>query len=134
MIFFQNWHFWTLDGIFEIKMIKKICLGVIRFKIGGLQGKLLTKTWSNQLLKILLIKIFSNDSYFCFEVPIDEILDQKSLYGRKIFVSEKKKNVTKIFGKKPTFFKIVTVERRWRNFSLTFSESTKNLVVIIHRS
>ena len=34
------WHFWTLDGIFEIKMIKKICLGVIRFEIGGLQRKL----------------------------------------------------------------------------------------------
>ena len=51
-------------------MIKKICLGVIRIKIGGLQGKL----WrfrevglgSNQLLKILLIKKFSNDSDFCF--------------------------------------------------------------------
>ena len=33
MIFFQNWHFWTLDGIFEIKMMMKICLGVIRFGI-----------------------------------------------------------------------------------------------------
>ena len=40
MIFFQNWHFWTLDGIFEIKMIKKICLDVIRFGIGGLRKKL----------------------------------------------------------------------------------------------
>ena len=40
MIFFQNWHFWTLDGIFEIKMIKKICLGVFRFEILGLQRKL----------------------------------------------------------------------------------------------
>ena len=40
MIFFQNWHFWTLDGIFEIKMMMKICLGVIRFGIGGLWKKL----------------------------------------------------------------------------------------------
>ena len=37
-------------------------------------------------------------------------------------------------GKKTTFFKIVTEGGRWRNFSLTFLESTKNLVVIIHRS
>ena len=29
----------------------------------------------------------------------------------------------------PTFFKIITEERRWRNFSLTFSESTKNLIL-----
>ena len=33
-------HFLTLDGIFEIKTIKKICLGVILFKIEGLQRKL----------------------------------------------------------------------------------------------
>ena len=51
------------------------------------------------------MKMFSNDSHFCFDVPIYEILDQKSLYGRKIFVSGKK-NVTKIFEKNPTFFKI----------------------------
>ena len=31
--------FFKID-IFEIKMIKKICLGVIRFEIGGLQRKL----------------------------------------------------------------------------------------------
>ena len=55
----------------------------------------------------LLINFFSNDSDFCFHVPIHEILDQKSLYGRKCFVSEKK-NVTKIFEKKTTFFKIIT--------------------------
>ena len=30
---FQNWHFWALNGIFEIKMMMKICLGVIRFQI-----------------------------------------------------------------------------------------------------
>ena len=88
-------------------MIKKICLGVIRFKIGGLQGKL----WrfrevglgSNQLLKILLIKKFSNDSDFHFHIPIHEILDQKSLYGRKNFISEKKKTFLK-FLKKFNFF------------------------------
>ena len=40
MIFFQNWHCWTLDGIFEMKMIKKICLGFFRFEIGELQKKL----------------------------------------------------------------------------------------------
>ena len=51
------------------------------------------------------MKMFSNDSDFNFEVPIHEILDQKSLYGRKNFVSEKKKNVTKIFEKKQLFSK-----------------------------
>ena len=90
-------------------MIKKICLGVIRFKIGGLRRKL----WRfrevglgpNQLLKILLIKKFSNDSDFHFHIPIHEILDQKSLYGRKNFISEKIKNITKIFEKKQLFSK-----------------------------
>ena len=101
--FCYYWHFWTLDGIFEIKMIKKICLGVIRFEIGGLQGKLWRRTWSNQLLKILLIKKFSNDSDFHFHIPIHEILDQKSLYGRKNFISEKKKTLLK-FLKKFNFF------------------------------
>ena len=38
--YFQNWYFWTLDSIFEIKMIEKICLGVFRFEIGVLQKKL----------------------------------------------------------------------------------------------
>ena len=51
------------------------------------------------------MKMFSNDSDFCFDVPIHEILDQKSLYGQKNFVSEKKKNVTKIFEKKQLFSK-----------------------------
>ena len=37
----------TIDGIFEIKMIKKICLGVIRFEIGQLELEILT-CW-NQL-------------------------------------------------------------------------------------
>jgi hypothetical protein len=32
--YFQNWHFWALNGIFEMMM--KICLGVIRFEIGAL--------------------------------------------------------------------------------------------------
>ena len=85
-------------------MIKKICLGVIRFEIGGLQGKLWRRTWSNQLLKILLIKFFSNHSDFCFHIPIHEILDQKSLYGRKFFICKKNKNITKIFEKKNNFF------------------------------
>ena len=40
-------HFWALDGIFEIKMIKKICLGVIRFEIG--QSELDFLTCWNQL-------------------------------------------------------------------------------------
>ena len=40
MIFFQNWHYWTRDGIFEIKTMMKICLGVIRFGIGVLRKKL----------------------------------------------------------------------------------------------
>ena len=34
------WHFWTLRCIFEVKMIKKICLGVFRFEIGALRKKL----------------------------------------------------------------------------------------------
>ena len=42
--------------------------------------------------------MFSNHSDFCFRIPIPKILDKKSLYGRKIFISEKK-NVTKIFEK-----------------------------------
>ena len=58
----------------------------------------------------------------------------KSLYMVGKILLVKKKNIPKIFEKKQTFFKIVTEERRWRNFSLTFLESTKNLVVIIHRS
>ena len=40
MIFFQNWHFLTLDGIFEIKVMMKKCLGVIRFGIGVLRKEL----------------------------------------------------------------------------------------------
>ena len=36
--------------------------------------------------------------------------------------------------KKTPFLFFSTEGGRWRNFSLTFSESTKNLVVIIHRS
>ena len=97
------WHFWALIWIFEVKIIKKICLGVIRFKIGGLRRKLWARTWSNQLLKILLIKMFSNHSDFCFHITIPKILDKKSLYGRKIFISEEKKNVTKIFEKNQLF-------------------------------
>ena len=62
-----------------------------------------TRTWSNQLLKFLLMKMFSNHSDFCFDVPIHEILDQKSLYGQKKFVSEKKKTLLK-FLKKNNFF------------------------------
>ena len=42
------------------------------------------------------IIFFSNDSDFCFHIPIHEILDQKSLYGRKIFVSEKKQLFSKL--------------------------------------
>ena len=49
------------------------------------------------------MKMFSNDSDFCFDVPIHEILDQKSLYGQKKFVSEKKKTLLK-FLKKTNFF------------------------------
>ena len=53
--------------------------------------------------------------------------------GLKILLAKKKKTLLK-FLKKKTFFKIITEGGRWRNFSLTFSGSTKNLVVIIHRS
>ena len=47
--------------------------------------------------------MFSNDSDFHFHIPIHEILDQKSLYGRKNFISEKKKTLLK-FLKKFNFF------------------------------
>ena len=47
----------------------------------------------------------------------------------------KRKNLKKnLLLKKTPFLFFSTEEGRWRNFSLTFSESTKNLVVIIHRS
>ena len=35
------------------------------------------------------MKMFSNHSDFCFHIPIHEILDQKSLYGRKNLISKK---------------------------------------------
>ena len=50
------------------------------------------------------MKMFSNNSDFCLDIPIHEILDQKSLYGRKKNFSEKK-NITKIFEKKQLFLK-----------------------------
>jgi hypothetical protein len=34
--------------------------------------------------------MFSNHSDFCFHITIPKILDKKSLYGRKKFISEKK--------------------------------------------
>ena len=58
----------------------------------------------------------------------------KSLYMvGKILLAKKTKSFLQ-FLKKTTFFKIITEGGRWRNFSLTFSKSTKNLEVIIHRS
>ena len=33
----KKWHFWTLDGIFEINQKALICLGVFRFEIGALK-------------------------------------------------------------------------------------------------
>ena len=36
----KNWHFWTLDDIFEIIQKALICLGVFRFEIGALRKKL----------------------------------------------------------------------------------------------
>ena len=102
MFFFKNFSdvfFFSLTKIFRPYR----CLGIIRFEIRGLQGKLWRRTWSNQLLKILLIKKFSNDSDFHFHIPIHEILDQKSLYGRKNFISEKKKMLLN-FLEKSNFF------------------------------
>ena len=57
----------------------------------------------------------------------------KSLYMVEKKIVWEKKSLLKILKKK-TFFKIITEGGRWRNFSLAFSESTKNLMVIIHRS
>ena len=89
-------------------MIKKICLGVIRFEIGGLQGKL----WRfrevglgpNHLLKILLIKIFSNDSDFVFTFQYMKFWT-KSLYMVEKILLAKKKTITKNFEKKNFFSK-----------------------------
>ena len=60
--------------------------------------------WSNQLLKMLLIKMFSNYSDFCFHITIHKILDKKSLYGRKRFISEKKKSRLKFLKKQQLNF------------------------------
>ena len=106
-------------------MIKKICLGVIRFEIGGLQRKLWRFREANQLLKILLMKMFSNDSDFCFEVPIHEILDQKSLNGQKIFVSEKKTKITKFFEKNQPFSKSLLRGDGGETFRLHFRNLQK---------
>ena len=38
--YFQNWHFWSLSCIFEIKMTMKSCLDVNWFQFGGLLRKL----------------------------------------------------------------------------------------------
>ena len=53
--FYYHWHFWSLDGIFEIKMIKKICLGVIRFEIGQSELDFLT-CWNQLTLGALFSK------------------------------------------------------------------------------
>ena len=55
----------------------------------------------SRLLKILLMKIFSNDSDFFFTFQYMKFWT-KSLYGRKFFISEKKKR-TKIFEKNNFF-------------------------------
>ena len=68
--------------------------------------------------------MFSNDSDFCFDVPIYEILDQKSLYGRKNFVSEKK-NITKIFEKKQLFSKSLLRRDGGGTFLLHFQNLQK---------
>ena len=47
--------------------------------------------------------MFSNPSDFCFHITIHKILDKKSLYGQKKFISEKKKTLLK-FLKKNSFF------------------------------
>ena len=70
-------------------------------------------------MKILLIKIFSNDSDFHFHIPIHEILDQKSLYGQKNLISEKK-NITKFFEKKQLFSKSLQRSDGGGTFRLRF--------------
>ena len=79
-----------------------MCLGVNRFEIGALQRKLWKFQVVKPTLKILSMKMFSNHSDFCFHITIHKILDKKSLYGRKNFISEKK-IITKIFEKKQLF-------------------------------
>ena len=65
------------------------------------------------------MKMFSSHSDFCFHIPIHEILDQKSLYGRKNFISEKK-NVAKIFEKNQLFSKSLLRSDKGRTFCLHF--------------
>ena len=115
----------TPTHIFLIIFISKMPSRVQKFNNNKVSFWLTLKHGRTKFWK--LIKMFSNHSDFCFHITVPKILDKKSLYGRK-------KNIPKIFEKNPTFFKIITEERWWRNFSLIFSESTKNLVVIIHRS
>ena len=63
--------------------------------------------------------MFSNQSDFCFHITIHKIWDKKSLYGRKIFISEKK-NITKFFGKKQLFSKLLLREDGGGTFRLHF--------------
>ena len=56
------WHFWALIWIFEVKMIKKICVGVFGFAIGGLLLKLgaahsLTESHVSQKLSFVIEKL-----------------------------------------------------------------------------
>ena len=101
--FSYYWHFWTQDGFFEIKMIKKICLGVIRFEIGGLQRKL----WMLWVVKPTF-ENFINENVF---KSLWFLFTHYNTYnfGLKVFIWPKKiisekKIITKIFEKKKQFF------------------------------
>ena len=50
-----NWHFWTLNGIFEIKIIKKICLGVYRFEIRAFKTQKFL--WAHSIYTINLLSL-----------------------------------------------------------------------------
>ena len=65
------------------------------------------------------MKMFSNHSDFCFHITIPKILDKKSLYGRKIFISEKK-IITKNFEKKQLFSKSLLRSDGGGTFGLHF--------------
>ena len=63
--------------------------------------------------------MFSNHSDFCFHITIPKILDKKSLYVQKNFISEKK-NITKIFEKNQLFSKLLLRSNGGGTFCLHF--------------
>ena len=68
--------------------------------------------------------MFSNHSDFCFHITIPKILDKKSLYGRKNFISEKK-TITKNLEKNQLFSKSLLRSDGGGTFRLHFRNLQK---------